>query len=108
MFFGGVKSGSEELPKDNSSSTAASLSLGKIGSLPLFYLTRGAGCCSLLHFHPYPLPNELVGDRSLAADSQHGSAIQPFVWVALLASSLDLDASEETGPQGTNLLGYWP
>ena len=43
LFFGGVKSGSGELPTDNSSSAAASLSFGWIGSLPLFCLTKGAG-----------------------------------------------------------------
>ena len=43
LFFGGVRFGSGELPKDNSSSTIASLSSGRIGSLPLFCLTRGAG-----------------------------------------------------------------
>ena len=43
LFFGGGKSGSGELAEDNSSSATASLSTGKIGSLPLFYLTGGAG-----------------------------------------------------------------
>ena len=43
LFFGGGKSGSGELPEDNSSSAAASLSSGRIGSLPLFCLTGGAG-----------------------------------------------------------------
>ena len=43
LFFGGGRSGSGELPEDNSSSAAASLSSGRIGSLPLFCLTRGAG-----------------------------------------------------------------
>ena len=42
LFFGGERSGSGELPEDNSSSTAASLSPGRMGSLPLFYLTGGA------------------------------------------------------------------
>ena len=58
-----------------------------------------------MHFHLNPLPNEPAGDRSLAADGQHGSTIQPSVWPALLASSPYPDASEETGPQGTDLLG---
>ena len=58
-----------------------------------------------MHFHPDPLPNEPAGDRSLAADGQHSSSIQPSVWLSLLASFLYLDASEETGPQGTDLLG---
>ena len=43
LFFGGDRSGSGELPEDSSSSAAASLSSGRIGSLPLFYLTGGAG-----------------------------------------------------------------
>ena len=38
----------------------------------------------------------------------HGLTIQQYVWLALLASFPYLDASEETGPQGTDLLGYWP
>ena len=42
LFFGGGRSRSGELPEDNSSSTAASLSPGRMGSLPLFYLTWGA------------------------------------------------------------------
>ena len=43
LFFGGGRSGSRELPKDNSSSAVASLSSGRIGSLALFCLTKGAG-----------------------------------------------------------------
>ena len=43
LFFGGGRSESGELPEDNSSSTATSLSFGWIGSLPLFCLTKGAG-----------------------------------------------------------------
>ena len=42
LFFRGGRSGSGELPKDNSLSAAASLSSDQIGSLPLFCLTRGA------------------------------------------------------------------
>ena len=61
-----------------------------------------------MHFHPDPLPNELVGNRSLTVDGQHGSAIQPYVWPALFALFTYLDANEKTGPQGTNLLGCWP
>ena len=58
-----------------------------------------------MHFHPDPFPNELAGDCSLAADGQHSSVIQPSVWPALLDSFPYLDVSEETGPQGTGLLG---
>ena len=61
-----------------------------------------------MHFHPDPLPNEPVGDRSLVADGQHVSAIYPYVWPTILASFPYPGASEETGPQGTDLLGYWP
>ena len=43
LFFGGGRSGSGELLEDNSSSAAASLSSGQIGSFPLFCITRGAG-----------------------------------------------------------------
>ena len=43
LFFGSGRSGSGELPEDNSSSAATSLSSGRIGSLPLFCLTEGAG-----------------------------------------------------------------
>ena len=43
LLFGGERLGSGELPEDNSSSTAESLSTGRIGSLPLFSLTGGAG-----------------------------------------------------------------
>ena len=43
LFFGGGRSGSGELLEDNSLSTAALLSFGRIGSLPLFYLTGDAG-----------------------------------------------------------------
>ena len=61
-----------------------------------------------MHFHPDLLPNEPTGDRSLTTNGQHGSAIQPFVWPALLASFPYPDYSEETGPQGSDLLGCWP
>ena len=43
LFFRGERSGSGELPEDNSSFVDASPSLGNIGFLPLFYLTGGAG-----------------------------------------------------------------
>ena len=43
LFFGGDRSRSGELSGDNSSSVVASLSPGKMGSLPLFCLTRGEG-----------------------------------------------------------------
>ena len=42
-FFGGERSGSGELPEDNSLFVAASLSPGRMGSLPLFFFTGGAG-----------------------------------------------------------------
>ena len=43
LFFGGGRSRSRELPEDNSSSTATSLSSGGISFWPLFCLTGGAG-----------------------------------------------------------------
>ena len=61
-----------------------------------------------MHFHPDPLPNEPVGDCSLAENGQHGFTVQPSIWPALLASSPYPDASEETSLQGTDLLGCWP
>ena len=61
-----------------------------------------------MRFHPDLLLDELIGDRSLAADGQHGSAIQPFVWPILLASSPHPNASEGISLQGTDLLGCWP
>ena len=61
-----------------------------------------------MHFHLDPLPNEPTGNHSLAVDGQHGSAIQPSVWSALLTSSPYPAPSEETDSQGTDLLGCWP
>ena len=43
LFFRGSGFRSGELPEDNSSSATASLSSDRIGSLPLFCLTGGAG-----------------------------------------------------------------
>ena len=43
LTFRGGCLGSKELPEDSSLSAATSLSLGKMGSLPLFYLIGGAG-----------------------------------------------------------------
>ena len=43
LFFRGERSCSGELPKDNSSSAATSLSPGRMDSLPLFCLTGGVG-----------------------------------------------------------------
>ena len=97
LFLWGERSGSGELPEDNSSSATISLSPGKMGSLPLFCLTRVQDGFSLVHFHHDPLPNKPV-DRSLAVDGQHNSAIQQSVWPALLALFPYPDASEETGP----------
>ena len=42
LFFGGGRSGSGELPEDNSLSASALLSPDKMGCLPLFCLTGGA------------------------------------------------------------------
>ena len=100
LFFGGGRSGSRELPEDNLSFAAASLSYGRIGSLSLFCLTGVQGACSLERFHPDLLPDEPTGDRSLVADGQHSSATQPYVLPVLPVSSLYPDANE-----GTDLLG---
>ena len=43
LFFGGERSRKGELPEDNSSSAVASLSPSRMGSLPIFCLTGGAG-----------------------------------------------------------------
>ena len=43
LFFGGERSSSGELPEDNQSFAATSLSPGRMGSLPLFFFTGGAG-----------------------------------------------------------------
>ena len=59
-------------------------------------------------FTPDPLPNEPAGDCCLAANGHYGSAIQPSVWPALLALFPYPDANKETGPQGIDLLGFWP
>ena len=56
-------------------------------------------------FHPDPIPNEPAGDRSYAVDDQHGSAIQPSIWLVFLALPPYPDASEGTGLQWTDLLG---
>ena len=61
-----------------------------------------------MHFQPNLLPDEPSCDRFLAANGQHGSAIQPSVWPVLPASSPYLDASEGTSLQGTDLLDCWP
>ena len=61
-----------------------------------------------MHFHLDPLSNELASNRSVVVDGQHGFAIQVSVWPALLTSFPYPDASEEAGPQGTDLLGCWP
>ena len=57
LFFGSGRSGSGELPKDNSSSAVVSLSSGRIGSLPLFCLTKGVGWL-LPHTFSIPSPSK--------------------------------------------------
>ena len=52
LFFGGGRPSSEELPEHNSSSTGRSLSPGRMGSLPLFGLTGGAGWLPLRALSP--------------------------------------------------------
>ena len=105
LFFWGSRSERGELPEDNSSSAAASLSPGRMGSLPLFCLTGGAGWLLPHALSPQSSPNEPVDDRYLSADGQHGSTIQSYVCPVLLASFPYPDASKEIGLQGTDLLG---
>ena len=66
------------------------------------------GDCSLIHFQSVLLPDEPVGNRSLAADGQHGYAIQPSVWPVLPALSPYPDAREGTSLPETSLLDCWP
>ena len=80
LFFESGRSGSGELPEDNSSSAAASLLSGRIGSLPLLCLIEGVGWLPLVHFQAVLLPDEPACDHFLAADGQHDFTIQPFVW----------------------------
>ena len=65
LFFGGGRSGSGELPEDNLSFAAASLSSGQIGSLPLFCITRGAGWL-LPHAFSIRSPSKLDRRRSFS------------------------------------------
>ena len=107
LFFRDERSGSRELTEDNSSSAAASLSPGKMGSLPLFYLIRGVGWLLARAFSPRS-SSKRASMQSLAVAGQHGFIIQPSIWPTLLALFPYLDANEETGRQGADLLGYWP
>ena len=52
LFFGGDRLGNEELPEENLSSAVALLSPGRMGSLPLFCLTGGAGWLCPRAFSP--------------------------------------------------------
>ena len=65
LFFGGGISGSGELPEDNSSSVASSLSSGRIGSLPLFCLIGGAEWL-LRHAFSIRLPSIQARRRSFS------------------------------------------
>ena len=105
LFFGGERPGSKELPEDNSSSAVASLLLNRMGSLPLFCFTGDVGWLLPRAFSPRSSSKQARRDRSLTADGQHGFAIQPSIWPALLASFPSTDTNEETSLQGTDLLG---
>ena len=50
-----------------------------------------------MRFHPDLLLDEPAGDRSLIADGQHDSTIQPSIWPVLPALFPYPDASEGTG-----------
>ena len=60
LFFGGEGSGSGELLEDNSSSVVASLSPGRMGSLPLFCLTGGVGWLLPRAFSPRSSSNRVL------------------------------------------------
>ena len=76
LFFRGNGSENGELPKDNSSSAATSLSSEWIGSLPLFCLTGGAG---------WPLPRTF-STRSPSKRVRRRS-FSCYIWSAQLCSS---------------------
>ena len=95
LFFGGGRSGSDELPEDNSLSAVASLSSGRIGSLPLFCLTGVQGGCSLKRFQLDLLPDKPAGDHSLAADGQHDSTNQHLSGMFFLFRLLILMSTKE-------------
>ena len=59
-----------------------------------------------MHFQPDLLPNELLGDLFLAAYGQHGSAIQPYVWHVLPASSPYPDAVDHYPIHGPMRLAF--
>ena len=79
LFFRGGRSSSGELPMDNSSSVATSLSPGRMGSFPLFYLTEGVTWMFPHAFSPRSSSKRACRHRCLATDGQHNSAIQPSV-----------------------------
>ena len=61
-----------------------------------------------MHFQYVLIPYELAGDRFLATDSHHDSAIQPSVYLIPPALSPYPDASKETGLPGVDFLDWWP
>ena len=63
LFFIGVRFESGELLEDNSSFTTASLSSGRIGSLPLFCLTGGAEWLLPRAFSIYSPSRRAAGGR---------------------------------------------
>ena len=109
LFFGGVRSGSEEMPKDNLSSGAASQSSDRIDSLPLFCLTGGGvqGGYSLVHFLSICLPDEPAGGRFPTTDGQHDSVTRSFVWPVPPTLPPYLGANEGIGLLRIDSLGCW-
>ena len=79
LFFGGDRSRSGEPPEDNLSSIAASLSPNRMGSLPLFSLTGGAGWLLPPAFSPRSSSKRACRRLFSYCDGQHDSAIQPSV-----------------------------
>ena len=108
LFFRGGRSGSGDLPEDNSSSIAVSLSSGRIGSLPLFCFTGGARWLLPCAFS--------TRSSSRRARMRLFSCYRWSAWLCNSAICLAYsscfapypDAREGTGFQGIDLLGCLP
>ena len=105
LFFEGSGSESGELPKDSSSSAAASLSSYRIGSCLYFVWLGVVGDHFLVHFRPVHLLGECASGRFPAAYDQHGYEVRPSIWHIPLASPPCLGASKGTDLRGTGSLG---
>ena len=103
LFFRGDRSGRGELSEDNSSSAAASLSPRRMGSLLLLCFTEGGGWLLPRAFSPRS-SSKRVRRRSFSCCRWLARFRNSTV---CLACSPYPDTSEETGPQGTDLLDCW-